>query len=158
MAFQLDTSGVVPFEGGTLGLISWEGVGQRGGLFTQGYVEALLDAAADQFGLVVINAHHKETNPAFSDLARETLARIIEDCARAQAQGHGDGAWFWEYRQEANEAPKAGFPPLTLYLGDDGLVRFDQDRTYPNGARMFAPDGTMLDDQGNRSIFDDVDQ
>lgn len=29
---------------------------------------------------------------------------------------------------------------------------------YPNGAPMFAPDGMMLDDQGNRSIFDDVDQ
>jgi hypothetical protein len=30
--------------------------------------------------------------------------------------------------------------------------------TYPNGAPMYAADGTMLDDQGNRSIFDDVDQ
>jgi hypothetical protein len=29
--------------------------------------------------------------------------------------------------------------------------------THPNGAPMFAPDGTMLDDQGNRSVFDDVD-
>lgn len=28
---------------------------------------------------------------------------------------------------------------------------------YPNGAPMFATDGTMLDDKGNRSIFDDVD-
>jgi hypothetical protein len=29
---------------------------------------------------------------------------------------------------------------------------------YPNGAAMFAPDGTMIDDHGNRSIFDDVDE
>lgn len=31
-------------------------------------------------------------------------------------------------------------------------------QTYPNGAPMFAEDGTMLDDKGNRSIFDDVDE
>jgi len=28
---------------------------------------------------------------------------------------------------------------------------------YPNGAPMFAPDGMMLDDKGDRSIFDDID-
>ena len=28
---------------------------------------------------------------------------------------------------------------------------------HPNGAPMFSPTGTLLDDQGNRSIFDDVD-
>lgn len=33
-----------------------------------------------------------------------------------------------------------------------------KDKKHPNGAPMFAPDGMMLDDQGNRSIFDDVDQ
>lgn len=30
--------------------------------------------------------------------------------------------------------------------------------TYPNGAPMFSADGTMLDDKGNRSIFDDIDE
>lgn len=30
---------------------------------------------------------------------------------------------------------------------------------HANGAPMFAPDGgTMLDDKGNRSIFDDIDK
>lgn len=29
--------------------------------------------------------------------------------------------------------------------------------THPNGAPMFAADGTLLDQHGNRSIFDDVD-
>lgn len=29
---------------------------------------------------------------------------------------------------------------------------------YPNEAPMFAPDGTMLDEHGNRSIFDDIDK
>jgi len=28
---------------------------------------------------------------------------------------------------------------------------------YPNGQPMFTPDGMMLDEDGNRSIFDDVD-
>jgi hypothetical protein len=31
-------------------------------------------------------------------------------------------------------------------------------RTHDNGARMFSDDGTMLDDAGNRSIFDDLDE
>ena len=31
-------------------------------------------------------------------------------------------------------------------------------KTYANGNPMFAPDGTMLDEHGNRSIFDDVDK
>lgn len=29
---------------------------------------------------------------------------------------------------------------------------------HPNGAPMFNDEGMMLDDQGNRSIFDDVDE
>ena len=29
---------------------------------------------------------------------------------------------------------------------------------HPNGAPMYSRDGTMLDEHGNRSIFDDVDQ
>ena len=39
-------------------------------------------------------------------------------------------------------------------------LRTDEERAakYPNGKRMFAEDRTMLDEKGNRSIFDDVDQ
>jgi len=29
---------------------------------------------------------------------------------------------------------------------------------HKNGAPMFTADGTMLDDQGNRSIFDDIEE
>ena len=29
---------------------------------------------------------------------------------------------------------------------------------YENGAPMFSEDGTMLDENGNRSIFDDIDE
>ena len=31
------------------------------------------------------------------------------------------------------------------------------DAVYSNGQKMFAKDGTMLDENGNRSIFDDVE-
>lgn len=35
--------------------------------------------------------------------------------------------------------------------------RFWRSRTYPNGQPVYDPDGTMLDDDGKRSIFDDLD-
>lgn len=92
--------------------------------FTQGYVEAVFAS---------------ENDPAvggFSDLAPETLARIIADCeefavfARKLNQKEVTafvstfhwGATFWNYRQ-ADRWPNA-FPPLTVELGDDGKVRF----------------------------------
>ena len=34
---------------------------------------------------------------------------------------------------------------------------FSPPPVYPNGQPMFAKDGMMLDENGNRSIFDDVD-
>jgi len=33
-----------------------------------------------------------------------------------------------------------------------------RDKKYENGAWMYSDDGTMLDDKGNRSIFDDIDE
>jgi hypothetical protein len=33
-----------------------------------------------------------------------------------------------------------------------------REKRYPNGAPMFDSSGMMLDDKGNRSIFDDVDK
>lgn len=66
--------------------------------------------------------------PAFYRLARETLARIIEDCALAgpfwcmpkTAEG---GRNFWAARQNPGKWNNTGtFPPLTVSLGDDGKV------------------------------------
>jgi primosomal protein N' len=39
-------------------------------------------------------------------------------------------------------------------------VRTDEQRQqkHENGQHMWSPDGTLLDEHGNRSIFDDVDQ
>lgn len=39
----------------------------------------------------------------------------------------------------------------------DGDEDDEAPTAHPNGAPMYAADGMMLDDQGNRSIFDDVD-
>jgi primosomal protein N' len=39
-------------------------------------------------------------------------------------------------------------------------VRTDEQRAakHPNGQHQWSPDGTLLDKNGNRSIFDDVDR
>ncbi|KQY78615.1 hypothetical protein ASD52_01845 [Ensifer sp. Root142] len=39
-------------------------------------------------------------------------------------------------------------------------LRTDEEKQakHPNGQRMFSEDRTMLDDKGNRSIFDDIDR
>lgn len=61
---------------------------------------------------------------AYSDLAPETLARIMEDCA-ALAEGRNlsvsDGIRFWHARQHGL---RVAFPPLTVIFCDDGKVRF----------------------------------
>lgn len=127
MAFQLDTSGVVPFEGGTLGVISWEGIGQRGGLFAQGYVRALFQDLWDKYPLI----RQQGPRPRFDWLAPETLARIMEDCGRASerlrdATASG-GAAFWRMRQRGDFIGGLfAWRPLTPYLGDDGLIRFKE--------------------------------
>ncbi len=33
-----------------------------------------------------------------------------------------------------------------------------RDMKHENGNPIFSPDGTMLDDRGKRSVFDDVDE
>ncbi len=50
-----------------------------------------------------------------------------------------------------DDPPNYGEETRALYAEDAA-------RKHDNGAPMFAPDGTMLDDKGNRSIFDDVDE
>lgn len=114
--------------------------------FTQGYVEALLTpnphAVRDLSwrpscpqcveSRFTCDAHHK-TYPRFADLAPETLATTLRDCAQRQGkhpqilQGYNlrwngtaeRGEGFWKERQAGREPY---FPPLTPYLGDDGKV------------------------------------
>lgn len=41
---------------------------------------------------------------------------------------------------------------------EPAVIQAGREHAYPNGAPMFSPSGTMLDEHGNRSIFDDIDQ
>lgn len=95
--------------------------------FTQGYVEALFEE---------LNGHAtgEGLEPySFSDLAPETMARIIADCeafsAVHVAQGFSNnraGRWFWNARAEGWHDALGkfeDFPPLTTQLSG-GKVRF----------------------------------
>jgi hypothetical protein len=50
-----------------------------------------------------------------------------------------------------DEPPNYGEAARDAYAIDAAL-------RHSNGAPMYAPDGTLLDEKGNRSIFDDVDE
>jgi len=154
--FELDTSGEValskaagvPFE--IAGGHEWSDLDP----FTQGYVEAVFAGlsahladqgdlasrygdkrpASDIAGFVEAKLHaqaciERADALGFSDLAPETLARIVEDCAagaalyqpsRSEERLDVTGRTFWQTRQDGL---LTRHPPLTAYLGDDGLAR-----------------------------------
>lgn len=151
MSFKLDVSGVI---GGDmwaakpiLGTI-WDDLS----LFTQGYIEAMLqdlnDKRINSLGGIFAPAFRFYVPAKFSDLAPETLARIIADCGRYLGQtsiqphqaAQEDGRAFYALRQSAPDyfngpemaqnmegEPIASvycFPPLSVQLGNDGKVRF----------------------------------
>lgn len=125
--FQLDTSGAVTltgFDNGKPLVVEWRDLSP----FTQGYIEAAFRFMHDYLGLRA----GRYAPLAFSDLAPETLARIIADCevwisgfvgrTRLAAPDRADmGCEFWRIRQAGR---RSTFPPLTVQLGDDGKVRF----------------------------------
>jgi hypothetical protein len=138
MTFQLDTSGVVPFDGGTLGVISWNGLGQLpNGPFVQGYMEAMFVSISPVTyrhryrpganGVCVscgkIQHRPRTASLGYSDLAPETLERIIQtttawqakSCDRSDRTQRERGAAMWKACSGAG---------LTVYLGDDRKVRF----------------------------------
>jgi hypothetical protein len=136
--FKLDTSGEV--RGGFLGLtaISWSDLDA----FTQGYVEAMLDGIRYERTSAGVNKgdHYRKWDErvncvrsrllAFRDLAPETLARIMKECASYRASRLGRamnteaGAKFWAQRQAGG---LDRYVPLTPYLGDDGKVYLRED-------------------------------
>ena len=111
--------------------------------FAQGYIEALMgDFVAGLLTQTVGFDHphivafgEKVRALAFHDLAPETLARIISDCAE-MTDDEGDytsgdregGAEYWQDRQATlhpERLPPGSFwTPLTIQLGADGLIRF----------------------------------
>lgn len=133
MTFQLDTTGTVgPYRSTDLVstyALSWSDLDA----FTQGYVEALLRFAS------TLSETGRHWGVAFSDLAPETLARIIADCERYASKFNPSpnlsaGADFWRHRQSkashfvdgetCRGLKSMGFPPLTVMLSADGKVRF----------------------------------
>lgn len=138
MTFQLDTSGSVILprvDAGDGALyrepISWADLTP----FTQGYIEALFEALGPYNWM---DEQGGAWPSKFSDLAPETLARIIADCEAVQKRVADrlfvcpDGATFWTQRQtrfarvgaEDRGWAVAHFPPQTVQLCDDGKVRF----------------------------------
>jgi hypothetical protein len=122
-SYHLDTSGYVGTFHTGQPAVAWSDLDP----FTQGYIEALFEAA----GLAIIDkwgegeGEQDENWAGFSDLAPETLSRIIEDCAGGEWGGHSSahgGREFWRSRQEGNQTPR--HTPLNVTLGDDGKVRF----------------------------------
>lgn len=96
--------------------------------FTQGYIEAMFFTSDEE--LADERMAHNPSDDArlslgFSDLAPETLARIIEDCdwlctdASIRRTSRDLGREIWAERQAGNVAHLV---PLTAYLGDDGKV------------------------------------
>lgn len=143
---ELDTSGIVygSDQQGTAPIWVWSDLDA----FTQGYIEAMpweslgwriccgstwietiknranaqraVDGGIRRHGAPMSMRAH-----GFSDLAPETLARVIADCEAVKPQYPEGLSWqgraFWERRQ----AGAIGYlPPLTVQLGDDGKVRF----------------------------------
>jgi len=126
MTYQLDTSGAIERGEAYGGRCIWTDLDP----FTQGYVEAVFTGASVDLHAEWLDRVDPYRSPGFSDLAPETLARIIEDCARFliayPAAREPDvpgarlvGGYVWTNRQ-GGDYPD--FPPLTVSLGDDGKV------------------------------------
>lgn len=124
--FKLDTSGGVRVPDALLGEPRerssewrWSDLSP----FAQGYIEAAFESVewpdpAEGFG--------PSGTPRFSDLAHATLAAMLEDCERWKCQfprvgAQEDGMAFWVLRN-AQFVRRSNFPPLTLYLADDGKI------------------------------------
>lgn len=101
--------------------------------FAQGYVEALFASHRQDLGTATYYANDQREwrDAAFSDLAPEALAMILADCDRwiqlypATGRGTANGARFWELRN-LQLITRTDFPPLRVYLNDDGKVSLSQ--------------------------------
>lgn len=131
--FTLDASGFVRKVGHRNSrpqdLLAWADLGA----FTQGYVEGvkqwrrLLAYRIPPQERVEGEGDLDFHDWTFSDLAPEALAMILRDCAAAQHPAPGVGRYTVEAGRRFWAARQAGqwkaFPPLAVYLGDDGKVR-----------------------------------
>lgn len=121
--FKFDTSGSVlvkRFSEVPSDYVFWSDLSP----FAQGYVEAMLRGQNERIAKVLKPGLNFRLL-AFSDLAPETLARIMEDCELycknrfSEQQPASVGRMFWAIRQN-NELSQLW--PLIVSLGDDGKV------------------------------------
>lgn len=125
MPLTFDTSGGVIIPGKGLDtLIRWPNLDA----FTQGYVEAAF--ASFRAGDIGHWDDASARKIGFRHLAPATLAAMMADCEADKAMGERIGSGedrsskragqkFWKERQTGN---LFDCPPLTLFLGDDGLI------------------------------------
>jgi hypothetical protein len=171
MTFQLDTSGRVPCNDARQPCICHAATWDRLLPFHQGYTEAALRDLAQQvaklpqgrvLGFRKWPAHLTVDQKRFQleyeatcfrNLAPATLWRIIADCTEflTKTEGSfvhsaGDGRSFHRLRQQGLYT-HIGFPPLTVNLGDDGLIYLREGRSM-NPALSFllrnAPNGGLV--------------
>lgn len=117
---KVDTSGAVwvdPVECPGVGWL-WSDLTP----FQQGYVRAAF--ASFRMGDIGHWPDAEARKIGFRHLHPSTLAAMLKDCEEWVARcgpemGAGHGRDFWEDR---NVARSIRFPPVTLYLGDDGRV------------------------------------
>lgn len=136
-AFQLDTSGEVFWPSPEGHSLDWSDIAKLPhGLLAQGYIEAgFASMDRDFMGEPRFRAPWLDVpgvtawlNVGFRDLAPATLAAMLKDCEARLSQAsppypntREEGARTWEKRQ-AGKLKLHGFPPVTLSIGDDGLI------------------------------------
>lgn len=150
MAFQLDTSGSVLLTlppNDVFKHIFWTDLDA----FTQGYVEALLRSlVADIQATVHWSATDIHAACRFDRIAPATLARIMADCKR-YTKGcdwpliANDGRTYWALRQAGR---LVNYPPLTPYLGDDGLIYLRDGLPVTSAQTTAKPSGMPSSNQG----------
>ena len=121
MSFQLDTSGRVVTELSEAFETYYEWSDLRPE--AQVYIEALFAECGEDLDKA---AHarigwHPDDHVGYSELAPETLTRIIADCERLASCGWQDFNDAWDMIQKG---VMPGMKPYTVQLGEDGKIRF----------------------------------
>lgn len=88
-----------------------------------------------------------KTYDYFADFPIKVGQRVYVPTKRGEAKVE-----IVEIKTESEMASAAILRPVEDLRTDD-----ERQAKYPNGQRMFSEDRTMLNQKGNRSIFDDID-
>lgn len=126
---------------------------------------AMIEKEQDRSMGLIERLASREPLPRVRHLKRGSIYEVLGE-AEAQISTGYPGPDHAGYGFHLAEGDK-----LVVYRGlEDGKLwlrapeefadgRFaDADQKHPNGAPMWAADGTLLDDKGKRSVFDDVDK